>query len=322
MRLLLFALLLSFFWTSSAQAQIKDQDLEGITVKSKKLSVRDILDSIVANAPRNYAEPMELAATYTASYTRGTDTAFYAQVPVYLKKGKEYTYGNLLWDSTDKGTMHDNIRSKAQWDRVFTINDRPYPAGTNVMAVMKSLDGIADTKRILYASDQDETDPHFYLLFRPKGKGSIPIIIRPFISDIDEDSLFSYTLLKIRRRGWVITAHESALLLNDPTKLKELIETSSFTRARALIDSAKAQPNLRRFGMYREWMPSDKGRYYIYRSGRSDNLLNFSMALFKKFPDPEGYLGTGEIEYDYVKDLPEKLVPFELGELLKDRKKY
>ncbi len=83
----------------------------------------------------------------------------------------------------------------------------------------------------------------------------------------------------------MLTRIESALLLNDPAKLKELIATSSFTRARALIDSAKAQPHLRRYGMYREWMPSDKGRYYIYRSGRSDNLLNFFYGLvLRNFP--------------------------------------
>ncbi len=104
---------------------------------------------------------------------------------MYLRKGREYTYGSLLWDSTNKGTMRDNIRSKAQWDRVFSINDKPFPAGTNVMEVMKSLDNIANTKRILYASDMAEDDPHFYLLFRPKGKIGVPLLIRPFISSLD-----------------------------------------------------------------------------------------------------------------------------------------
>ncbi len=79
MRIFFFLLLLSL----PATAQIKDQDLAGITVKSKKLTVRDILDSVVKNAPRNYAEPMAFGGIYTASYTRGTDTAFYGRMPVF-----------------------------------------------------------------------------------------------------------------------------------------------------------------------------------------------------------------------------------------------
>ncbi|RYD52815.1 MAG: hypothetical protein EOP52_01320 [Sphingobacteriales bacterium] len=303
--------------------QIKDQDLDGITVTSKKITVRDIIDSVYTNAPRNYAEPGQLSGTYLAYYNRGADTAFYTQVPVYLRKGKEFTYGSLLWDSTRKGVVvQDHIQSKAQWDRVFSLNDRPFPVATNVMTFMKSLDDISDTKRVLYASDQNETDPHFYLLFRPKGKIGIPIILRPFISSLDKDSLFSYTILKIRRKGWVVTYVESALLLNDPAKLTELIRTSSFTRAQELIAAAKAQERLRRFGIAREWWPGPDGRYRIHRFMHTDNLLNLSLALFKKFPDPEGYIGTSETVYEYETAVPESLQPFSLDDLLKDRKKY
>lgn len=302
--------------------QIKDQDLDGITITSKKLTVRDIIDSIYANAPRNYAEPAAVSGTYTAYYSRGRDTAFYTQVPVYLRKEKNVVYSPLLWDSTHKGVVQDRIQTKAQWDRVFTLNDRPFPASTNVLAFVKSLNDISDTRRILYASDQDESDPHFYLLFRPKGKASIPLILRPFISSLDKDSLISYTVLKIRRKGWVVTYYESALLLNDPDKLTELIRTTSFTRAQELIATAKAQEGLRQFGMSREWRPGPDGRYRVYRFMRTDNLLNISLALFKKFPDPEGYSGTSETVYAYDTDLPEALQPFSIDELLKDRKKY
>ncbi len=320
----LFVLLLCGVLASGlpATAQMTGKDLDGVTIKSKKLTARAILDSIYANARHNYAEPVAVSGTFTASYTRDTDTAFFAQVPVYLQKKEDFTYSWLLWDTTDRGILQDQIQSKAQWDRVFTIPDGPFPSRSNVMDFIHRLYNINDTKRVLYASDGSEEDPHFYLLFRPKGKIHLPLVIRPFISSLSPDSLFSYSLLKIRRKGWVVTAHESALLLADPAQLQELIATRSYTRALELIAAAKAQPSLRRNVHRKEWLPGPDGRYRIHRSVDSDNLFNVSLALFKRFPDPEGYLGTSEVIYAYEKPIPEKTQILTLMQLLRDRNQY
>lgn len=323
MRYLLLCLSLWVF-SLSATAQIKDQEIGGITVKSKRLDVRQILDSINKNAPANYAEPAAIAGYYKGSYQRGTDTIFGISIPTYLFKKEDGKYGELLRDTTLVITPKDNRKTKAHFDRTLTISSSPFPAKSSTMNAVKKLYEIENTDHILYGREGTDDDPYFYILFRPKKKKGIPLIARPFVSSIDKDSLLIYSLIKIRRKGWVMVSQESALLMATPATVNELIKTTSFARAHALIEDAKTQPNLRRYVRSLEWDLRPDGKYYFQQAMQSDNLLNISLALFKKFPDPGGYIGTAIFTADPQMPTPAKevLKPYNIADYSKERGQY
>lgn len=311
-------------WAFSATAQIQDQELGGITVKSKRLDVRQIIDSINQNAPANYAAPDAIAGHYTSVYNRGTDTVFALSMPAYLLKKEDGQYGELLRDSTQTVTPLDRRKTKAHFDRTLLITKAPFPTKTSTMALVKRLYEIKETDHILYGREGSDEDPYFYILFRPKKKRGIPLIARPFVSSIDKDSFFSYRIIKIRRKGWAMVSHEAAMLISAPEMVDDIIKTTSFARAQALIEAAKAQTNLRRYVQEHDWELHDDGKYHFHHSMQSDNLLNFSLALFKKFPDPGGYIGTGTFTADPQLPLPAKevLKPYDIGHYSKERSQY
>ncbi len=308
----------------SATAQISDQELLGVTVKSRRLDVRQILDSINKNAPANYAEPDTIAGIYQSRYNRGTDTLFSISMPAYILKKEDGNYGELLRDTTRIVVPNDHRKTKAHFDRTLTITNAPFPAKTSTMAFVKRLYEIKETSHMLYGREGTDDDPYFYLLFRPKKKKGIPLIARPFVSSIDKDSVLSYWLIKIRRKNWTMVSYEAGILLSAPETGDELIKTQSFDRARALIESAKNQTNLRRYVIRQEWQPQDDGRYRFQHSMQSDNLLNFSLALFRKFPDPGGYAGTAEFTADPQLPIPPKdvLRPYNINSYSKERSQY
>ena len=316
---------LALGFCATSQAQIKDQDLDGVSIATKRLDVREIIDSINKNAPSNYAEPEVIAGTYTSLYSRTTDTVFALSMPAYVRMGEKGIYGELMRDSTLVVTPTDNRETKAHFDRTLIITNSPFPAKTSTLALIKRLYEIEDTEHLLFGREGTEDDPYFYILFRPKKKVSIPLLIRPFISSIDKDSLFSYSLLKIRRKNWVLVSYESSLLMAPPATVTELIKTTSFSRARALIVEVKGQTALRRLVSQREWQPSDEdGKYHFKYTLKSDNLLNVSLAVFKKFPHPGGYIGTATFTADPTMPLPAKevLKPYYISDYSKERGKY
>ncbi len=321
-RILLFALLGSF--SHIALAQIKDQDLDGVTVKSKRLDVRQIMDSINKNAPSNYAEPEAIAGNYTSVYSRITDTVFALSMPACVLKTEKGVYGEMMRDSTLVVTPVDHRKTKAHLDRTLIISNNPFPAKTSTLASIKRLYEIEDVEHVLFGKEGTDEDPYFYILFRPKKKVRIPLIARPFISAIDKDSLFSYSLLKIRRKNWALVSSESAMLIAPPATVTELIKTTSFTRARTLIEEVKTQTNLRRLINQREWQLSEDGKYHFKQSMQSDNLLNISLALFKKFPHPGGYIGTATFTAAPEIALPAKanLKPYSIWDWSKERGQY
>ena len=315
---------LALGFCATAQAQIKDQDLDGVSIATKRLDVREIIDSINKNAPSNYAEPEVIAGIYTSLYSRTTDTVFALSMPAYVRMGEKGIYGELLRDSTLVVTPTDNRKTKAHHDRTAVITDNPFPAKTSTMALIKRLYEIKETDHILFGREGTEEDLYFYILFRPKKKIHLPLIARPFISAIDKDSLTSYSILKVRRNNWVLVSYESALLIGPPESVKEISKTTSYNRALALIESLKAQTNLRRYIRQEAWQLGADEKYHFQRSLQSDNLLNISMALFKKFPDPGGYVGTATFTADSQLPLPPKevLKPYTIGDWTKERGQY
>jgi len=124
------------------------QDLSDVTVRARKLSLENLMDSVIKHAPKSYVEPQLYAVTERTLLYKPGDTLFRADIPAYFVKGKDFIY-RLRRDTTEKVLVEDRLPADAH-QRV--MNFSAFPELTNLLTYLENIASASVSQRGFYAT--------------------------------------------------------------------------------------------------------------------------------------------------------------------------
>ena len=174
------------------------QDLSDVTVRARKLSLENLLDSVIQHAPKSYVEPQLYAVTERTLLYKPGDTLFRADIPAYFVKGKDFSY-RLRRDTTEKVLVEDRLPADAH-QRV--MNFSAFPELTNLLTFLESVASASVSQRGFYATSGWGDSLRYHVIVPQKFKRTF--MTKMFTAKMDEDTILGFSHYTIRRKGWVL----------------------------------------------------------------------------------------------------------------------
>ena len=249
--------------------------LDDISIAARRMTVKEIMDSVSKNAPQNYVSPDKLYWDMKCSLYNATDTPFFAQVPLLLAL-KDSLYQFFQWNPKGPYTLKDQLTTQEQARRIiaFGFLERRNTA-KNVQALTAAY---KEPEPYLYQVETTPDGEVYYTILVPR-KFKSNLGFRLLAAPIRKGKMFSYRSFKIRRRNWVLL-EEGYGTYEAPEKLiKTFLASKTYRQADSCIGIAKKQPYLRSIEVYEYWKPTDTG-WLVDRVSLTDNLFRFSLMPF------------------------------------------
>ena len=277
MKHLLFLLLLAGgAFTAGAQGGLAGtNDLEGIQIAARRMTVSEIMDSVSRNAAKNYLNPDTLYWDMQCRLYAPGDTPFLAQVPLCLAF-KDTAYQYYLWNPKGAHTIKDQLTTQEQARRIinFSFLERRNTV-QNVQAITR---GYKNPEPYLYQVETGPEGDHFYTILIPR-KFKSNFAVRLMAAPFKKAEMFSYRSFKIRRRNWVLLEEGYGTYQAPAPMVKAFLAAKTYRQADSFIAVAKAQPYLRGIVAYEYWKPVNNG-WVVDRAELTDNLMRFSLIPF------------------------------------------
>ena len=288
-QLLFFLLLTGSTLSAGAQGGLAGtNDLDGIAIAARRMTVSEIMDSVFKNAPKNYLSPDTLYWDMRCSLYNTSDTPFLAQVPICLVL-KDSLYQYNLWNPKGVHTIKDKLTTQEQARRIiaFSFMERRNTV-KNVQAITA---GYKYPEPYLYKVETSPEEDVFYTILVPR-KFKSNFAVRLMAAPFKKAQMFSYRSFKIRRRGWVLLQEGYGTYQAPASLVKTFLATKTYRQADSCIAAAKAQPYLRGIVAFEYWKPVENG-WVVDQAELTDNLMRFSLMPFT------GTTGTEDFTNSY-----------------------
>ena len=262
-------------------------DLPAIVVHTRKLSVTDILDSVLAYHDRNYLLPAAYKAQLIISLISqdSKDTFFNRVVPVTLlhkgKKEDEYR----IYRAPDalvvqEGSVH--IMTPDQKLRLVDCTTFPQVSLSGFLRAQRKM---VEKQPAFFGTSKSDSELFYHIIVRfDKLRKSALTSMQS--SALDADTTIGFLSMIIGRSDWSLRMLESSTVSVTKSLAERFRNAGSYTEVRDLIDASSRDGA--RSSRMSYLLKKDVTRKYIpILSEIEDNLLNISRTLFKKAPNPE-----------------------------------
>ncbi len=254
----------------SADAQMVGKDLDAATVRARRLSLENLLDSVIKHAPGSYAEPHYLAVTQKVSLAHEGDTVFKSRVPAYLVKKSSFTYG-LRRDTTEAVVVEDRLPEGGH-ERILNLT--AFPEGTNLLQLLKSAADESVTQKGFYATSGWGDSLRYHVIVPRRFKREL--LMRMFTTQMDDDTILSFESYTVRRKGWVLEEKTWKATAAPRELVKIFRKTKSYRQADSLMEAARAKEEVPQAYSIKRWTEGPDGRYIFSDYVLRDNLMFFS----------------------------------------------
>lgn len=278
--------------TSAQQGRRMSQDLSDVTVRARKLSLENLMDSVIKHAPKSYVEPQLYAVTERTLLYKPGDTLFRADIPAYFVKGKDFIY-RLRRDTTEKVLVEDRLPADAH-QRV--MNFSAFPELTNLLTYLENVASASVSQRGFYATSGWGDSLRYHVIVPQKFKRDF--MTKMFTAKMDEDTILGFSHYTIRRKGWVL--EESGW--KSTTAPRDLVQrfrkSASYREVDSLMEAARVREQAHQVFGIKKWSEGPDGRYFFSDYVMRDNLMFLSMNLSGKKDRMTDYTYGYETHYD------------------------
>lgn len=253
-----------------AAAQMVGKDLDAATVRARRLSLENLLDSVIKHAPQSYSEPQSLAVVEKTMLYSGNDTPFKTIIPAYLVKGNSFTYA-LKRDTTESVLVEDHL-PEGGYERILTLS--AFPEGTNLLNLLESAAEESVTQKGFYATSGWGDSLRYHVIVPQSYKRGM--LLRLFTTQMDDDTILAFESYTIRRKGWVLE-EKAWKATSAPRELVKIFrKTKSYRQADSLMEAARAKEDVPQAFSIKRWTEGPDGRYVFSDYILRDNLMFFS----------------------------------------------
>lgn len=277
----------------------KIHDLPDFTVRSKKLTSSDIIDSILYYEPENNFYPEVLESTISGILTRNGDTLFHAvtdSVFFCRNKSTDRRYTPRIRPGTHSLVDYNPFQKKALARIVDVVEYIPQRSFASKVSMMKS--NIKKNGDLFGVSVEAGKRLHHILI-----KNGFTTANGPGIS---------YSHLVIESNGWKMLGTTAYCFETNDSIVRRLDTIKSFRAAMALIESEIAIPKRVRFIASSQFAYNDQQKLVPSRFFMDDNLFyvlnSFMAAQFEK--DGSMYLYEVKFEDNRIEKPRGSLVKF------------
>ncbi len=253
-----------------ASAQMVGKDLDAATVRARRLSLENLLDSVLKHAPKSYSEPAAMAVVQKTMLYSGNDTPFKAVVPAYLMKGSQFTYA-LKRDTAESVSIEDRLPEGGH-ERLLSLS--AFPEGTNLLTLLERSAEQSVTKKGFYATSGWGDSLRYHVIVPQSYKRGM--LLRMFTTQMDDDTILAFESYTVRRKGWVLE-EKSWKATSAPRELVKIFrKTKSYRQADSLMEAARAREEVPQAYSIKRWTEGPDGRYVFSDYILRDNLMFFS----------------------------------------------
>ncbi|RYD52814.1 MAG: hypothetical protein EOP52_01315 [Sphingobacteriales bacterium] len=277
--LLLISMIGAVCSTQAQEMRRMSKDIAEVAIRSRKLKLENLLDSVIKYAPQSYVEPKRMAVIAQTSLYQPGDTPFNAQIPAYLVKEPDHTYA-LKRDTTETPTVIDRL-SADEHQRI--LNFTSYPVGTNLLAMLERRAYSSVSQKGFYAVSGWDDSLRYHVIVPRSFKRDL--LSKMVTTKMDEDTIMAYSQYTILRRGWVLEESIYKATTADRELVKIFRKAKSYSQADSLMTAARSEQAAQKTYSIKQWEAGDDGRYRFARYQAIDNLMFFSGSLLSKRKD-------------------------------------
>ncbi len=276
-KILLFTVLYFNRVPAGAQGRLAEtNNLDGIAIAARRMTVREIMDSVSKNAAANYVDPDTLFLNMACSLHAAGDTPFLAQVPlcIALKAGQ---YQSYLWNPTAPHIIADHLTTQEQARRIINVS---FLEHRNTVQNVQSISaGYRERALYLYQVETAGEDVFYTILIPQKFKSNL--LTRMMAAPFKKAHMLNFRRFKIRRRGWLLLEEGYATYQSSPALVKTFLSAKNYRQADSCIAVAQAQPFGRGIVSLEKWKKTDTG-WIVDQATLTDNLMRFSSIPFTR----------------------------------------
>ena len=259
-------------------------DLPAIVVHSRKLTVADILDSVIAHSDQNYLQPPAYQARLEVSLISpdSKDTFFYRDVPVALVHQKMNDGNYVLYKADDdKSSGGQRITRLSAEQQLRLIDVTSFEEQNIKQSLLALRKGVGKQQAFFGMSDSD-SDLLYHIILR-YDKIQKSTLIGAQSSTVDADTTMSFQSLIVARSDWSLRSQVFSSIGVSKAAATAFRKADYFTKLQQLI--AGSSSRFFRVGLVMGRVAG--GKYIPVRNTWEDNLLNISRRLFKKAANDE-----------------------------------
>lgn len=277
---------------AEAQDIRRTQDLSDATVRARKLSLENLIDSVITYAPKSYTEPRIYAVMQRTLLYKPGDTLFRADIPAYLVKGTDFTY-RLKRDTTEPASVDDRLPADAH-QRIMGFT--AFPELTNLLTFLERVASASVSQRGFYATSGWGDSLRYHVIVPTKFRRNL--ITKMLTAKMDEDTILFFVQYTIRRKGWVLEEN----IWKATTAPRELVQhfrkSKSYREADSLMEVARVREEAHQIFGIKKWTEGPDGRYFFSDYVFRDHLMYGSTNLSGKKDRMTDYTEGYETHYD------------------------
>lgn len=270
--------------TFPTAAQMIGKDLDAATVRARRLSLENLLDSVIKHARTSYLEPQTIAVTQHVKIYHGGDTPFTATVPAYLIKNNDFVYA-LKRDTTEAVSVSDQLPSGGH-ERILNLS--AFPESTNLLNLLERAASRSVTQKGFYATSGWGDSLRYHVIVPHSFKRSM--LLKMFTAKMDEDTIMAFESFTIRRKGWVLEEKAWKVTSAPRDLVKIFRKTKSYRQADSLMEAARAKEDVPQTVSVKRWAEGPEGRYVFAGYSMRDNLMFLKGSTGKPSTKYAGYI--------------------------------